>query len=84
MCGPLKAWKWAIYITSILIAAIGIAFLAATLIVAEKEFVQAVKIEKIVRVFGIVFGAIIIVIGLVGWLSAKCESSCLVSIVPLL
>lgn len=83
MCGPLKAWKWAIYITSILIIAIGIAFLIATVIVADKEFIKAVEIEKMVRVFGIVFGAVMIVIGLVGFLSASCESTCLVFIVIL-
>jgi hypothetical protein len=84
MCGPLKAWKWAIYITSFLLFAMGIVVMVATVVIADKEFVKAIDIQKMVQTFGIAFGVILIVVGLIGWLSAKCESTCLVIIVVFL
>eukprot|EP00826_Nyctotherus_ovalis_P000146 TRINITY_DN0_c175_g1_i11.p2 TRINITY_DN0_c175_g1~~TRINITY_DN0_c175_g1_i11.p2 ORF type:complete len:275 (+),score=62.57 TRINITY_DN0_c175_g1_i11:33-857(+) len=80
MCGPLNLWKWAIYITSFLVAAIGIAVMVVALVIADKEFIKAIEIENLVKAYGIAFGAVLIVVGLIGWLSAKCESSFLVCI----
>jgi len=81
MAGSLRAWKCAIYISSFVFAAIGIAVIAGAVALAEKEFAKALEIEDQLKNFGLAFGVIIIIIGLIGWLSAFCENKLLVCIV---
>jgi len=81
MAGSLHAWKWAIYISGFLFLGIGIAVMAGAVILADKEFAKALEIGDQLKNFGLAFGVIIIVIGLIGWLSACCESKLLVCIV---
>lgn len=83
MCGPLKLWKWIIYIAGIVFLGFGIAIMVVGVMIADKEFVEAIEIENLVKTFGIVFGVILILVGLIGWLAAKCQSRCLVCIVLL-
>lgn len=78
MCGPLSVWKWVIYVTSAILAMIGIAIMVVAIVAADKYFIRAIDMENLVEGYGIAFGVVFIIIGLVGWLSAKCESKCLV------
>lgn len=81
MCGSLKIWKWFVYILSILLAAIGIAFMIVTLIIANKKAIKAIEIDEMVTGFGIAFGILFLILALTGFLSAYREVECLVGLV---
>jgi hypothetical protein len=80
MCGPLKTWKMTVYINSFCIAAIGIVIMIVALVIESKDFAKAIEADNMAKAFGIVFGAFLIIIGLIEWLSVKCERKCLILI----
>jgi hypothetical protein len=84
MCGPLKIWKWVIYVLSILFAAIGVSLTIVAVVSANERFIKAVEIDSMVKGYGIAFGVVIMAIGLFGWLSAKFECECLICVVILI
>ncbi len=84
MCLSKSFWKFFIYISGFIFAAFGVVLLALSCVISQKEFAKAAELDSIIIGYGVAFGIVIILIGLIGWYSAKKESRYLVFLVRLL
>ena len=78
MCGPLGVWKWINYISGIIFGVLGLAIIIAFVLVSKTEFIKAIELNNFIKLFGIIFGCIMMLVGLIGWCAIKCESRCLI------
>jgi len=78
MCGPVKIWKFAIYIAGGLFSVLGVVLMGLCIWISRSEFSKATELESFILGFGVAFGVVLLIMGLIGWIAVKCENRCLV------
>lgn len=78
MCGPIKIWKFTVYIAGGVFSILGVVLMALSIWISQKEFAKATDLDGLLLGFGVAFGVVILIMGLVGWAAVKCESRCLI------
>lgn len=71
-----RIWKCFIAIGGIIFAIFGATLLGLSVVISKKDFAKAAEIEDFILGFGSAFGAVIMLVGLTGWLTSCKESNC--------
>ena len=61
----------------------GVVLIAVSIYVSRRDEIQMAGLDILIMGYGVVFGAMMVLIGVIGWVAAKKESRCLVGIVVL-
>eukprot|EP00826_Nyctotherus_ovalis_P029972 TRINITY_DN2377_c0_g3_i4.p1 TRINITY_DN2377_c0_g3~~TRINITY_DN2377_c0_g3_i4.p1 ORF type:complete len:274 (+),score=60.69 TRINITY_DN2377_c0_g3_i4:125-946(+) len=78
MCGPIKIWRFTIYISGGIFSVLGVVLMALSIWISRKEFAKATNLNTLIVGFGVAFGTVLLIMGLVAWAAVKCESRCFI------